>query len=264
VVVLSVGFDKTSEGEGSDRPFQLPEEQRELIAQVLAANKNVVMVINAGGNVEMTPFLDKTAALLHAWYPGQEGGTAIAEILTGKVNPSGKLPASFEKRWEDNPVHDSYYEKNSSRRVSYSEGVFLGYRYYDKATVKPLFPFGYGLSYTTFRYSGLKVIHQDKDRVQVSFTLTNTGKRDGAEVAEVYVGDGHAKVARPLKELKGFARAELKSGESKTVTVELNRRAFAYYDAAAKAWTIAPGKFQILVGSSSEKIELKGTTTIAE
>jgi beta-glucosidase len=263
-VVLSVGFDKTSEGEGSDRPFQLPEEQRELIEQVLAANKNVVMVINAGGNVEMTPFLSKAAALLHAWYPGQEGGTAIAEILTGKVNPSGKLPASFEKRWEDNPVHDSYYEKNNSRRVSYSEGVFLGYRYYDKATVKPLFPFGYGLSYTTFRYSGLKVSHQDKDRVQVSFTLTNTGKRDGAEVAQVYVGDGHSKVARPLKELKGFARAELKAGESKTVTVELNRRAFAYYDVAAKAWSVAPGKFQILVGSSSEKIELKGTTTIGD
>jgi beta-glucosidase len=120
------------------------------------------------------------------------------------------------------------------------------------------------LSYTTFLYSGLKVSHQDKDRVQVSFTLTNTGKRDGAEVAQVYVGDGHSKVARPLKELKGFARAELKAGESKTVTVELNRRAFAYYDVAAKAWSVAPGKFQILVGSSSEKIELKGTTTIGD
>lgn len=264
LVVLSVGFNKTNEGEGSDRTFELPEAQRELIGQVLAANKNVVVLLNAGGNLDMSQFLDKSAAVLHAWYPGQEGGTAVAEILLGKVNPSGKLPASFEKRWEDNPVYDSYYDKNKSLRVSYTEGIFVGYRYYDKATVKPLFPFGYGLSYTQFKYSDLKVKATGKDTVSVTFTLTNTGKRDGAEVAQVYVGDGHAKIARPVKELKGFARTELKSGESKAVTVDLDRRAFSYYDVNTKAWTVAPGKFEILVGSSSEKIELKGATTINE
>ncbi|HVJ05954.1 MAG TPA: glycoside hydrolase family 3 C-terminal domain-containing protein [Candidatus Saccharimonadales bacterium] len=264
LVVLSVGFTKTSEGEGSDRTFELPEAQRELIDAVMAANKNVVVLLNAGGNVDMSPFLEKSAAVLHAWYPGQEGGTAAAEILLGTVNPSGKLPASFEKRWEDNPVHASYYEKNNSRRVSYTEGVFLGYRYYDKATVKPQFPFGFGLSYTTFKYSDLRVKATGKDNVSVSFKVTNTGKRDGAEVAQVYVGDRHAKVVRPVKELKGFARTELKAGQGKTVTVELNRRAFSYYDVEAKAWAVAPGKFDILVGRSSEKIELKGATTFGE
>jgi beta-glucosidase len=264
LVVLSVGFNKTSEGEGADRTFALTEEQRTLIEQVLAVNTHVIVVLNAGGNVDMAPFANKASAVLHTWFPGQEGGTAVAEILLGKVNPSGKLPASFERRWEDNPVHNSYYDKDNSRRVSYTEGLFMGYRYYDKATVKPLFPFGYGLSYTTFKYSDLKVTPAGKDNVTVSFTLTNTGKRDGAEVAQVYVGDEHAKVARPVKELKGFARTELKVGESKTVTVELDRRAFSYYDVNAKAWTVAPGKFDILVGSSSEKIELRGATTIGE
>jgi beta-glucosidase len=263
-VVLSVGFDKTSEGEGADRPFELPADQRELIEQVLATNKNVVMVLNAGGNISMTSFLPKTAALLHAWFPGQEGGTAVAEILSGKVDPSGKLPASFEKRWEDNPVHDSYYDKNNSRHVSYSEGLFVGYRYYDKSTVKPLFPFGYGLSYTTFRYSDLKVTRMGRDAVTVSFAITNTGKRDGAEVAEVYVSDRHAKVARPLKELKGFSRVELKAGESKRVTVGLDRRAFAYYDVATKSWLVAPGSFHVLVGGSSAKIELNGNVELAK
>ena len=264
VVVLSVGFNRASESEGSDRSFGLPEEQQKLIAEVLAANKNVVVVLNAGGNVDMTPFLDSAAAVLHSWFPGQEGGTAVAEILLGKVNPSGRLPASFERRWEDNPVHDSYYDKDNSRRVSYTEGVFVGYRYYDKASVKPLFPFGYGLSYTTFKYSDLMVTPLSKDNVSVTFTLSNTGARDGAEVAQVYVGDGHANIARPIKELKGFARIQLGAGESKRVTVELDRRAFSYYDVHDKKWTATPGAFEILVGSSSEQIELKGTATIGE
>lgn len=264
LVVLCVGFNKTSEGEGSDRPFEVPVAQRELIEQVMAANRNVIVVLNAGGNVDMTPFLDKAGAVLHAWFPGQEGGTALAKILMGRVNPSGKLPASFERRWEDNPVYDHYYDKSNSGRVSYAEGLFMGYRYYDQATVKPLFPFGYGLSYTTFRYDHLKVISAGRDHVSVSFRLTNTGRRDGAEVAQVYVGDQHAKVARPLKELKGFARTDLKAGESKTVTVELDRRAFSYYDVKAKNWTLDPGTFDILVGSSSEQIELKGKATIGE
>ncbi|MDR3762898.1 MAG: glycoside hydrolase family 3 C-terminal domain-containing protein [Acidobacteriota bacterium] len=263
-VVLAVGFDKASEGEGSDRPFTLPEAQRELIAQVLQANKNVVIVLNAGGNVDMVLFREKAAAILHAWYPGQEGGTAVAELLTGKVNPSGKLPATFERRWEDNPVHDSYYDKNNSRRVQYSEGIFVGYRGYEKNGTRPEFPFGYGLSYTRFHYSGLKLTRLDKDRVEVSFTVTNTGARDGAEVTQVYVADRHAPVVRPRKELKGFARTELKAGESRTVTVTLTPRAFQYYDVNAKGWTMAPGKFDILVGGSSARIALKGVVELGK
>lgn len=261
-VVLAVGFDKTSEGEGADRPFALPEAQRELIEQVLKANSNVVVVLNAGGNVDMDPFLKKSAAILHAWYPGQEGGTAVAEILTGKVNPSGKLPATFERRWEDNPVHDSYYDKNNSRRVAYTEGVFVGYRGYEKNGTKPLFPFGYGLSYTKFHYSNLKLTRLDKARVEVSFTVANTGGRDGAEIAQVYVADGHAPVPRPHKELKGFARTELKAGERRTVTVVLEPRSFQYYDVNTKGWTMAPGQFEILVGGSSAQIALKGSVEL--
>ncbi len=264
LVILGLGFNKSNEGEGADRNFQLSEEQRDLVARVFALNKNVIVVLNAGGNVDMSPFAEKSSAVLHAWYPGQEGGTAIARVLLGNANPSGKLPVSFEMRWEDSPVHDSYYDKDNSHLVKYSEGLFLGYRYYDKSAVKPRFPFGYGLSYTTFKYGDLKLTPFGKDKLSVSFTITNTGKRDGAEVAQVYVSDGHAKVERPLKELKGFARVDLKSGEGRTVTVELNRRAFSYYDVSAGTWTLAPGKFQILVGSSSEKIELQGSTTINE
>jgi len=181
-------------------PIRSHRTERELIAQVLAAKKNVIVVLNAGGNLDMTPFLDKASAVLHAWFPGQAGGTAIAEILLGRVNPSGKLPASFERRWEDNPVYNSYYDTDNSWRVSYSEGPFLGYRYYDESAIKPQFPFGYGPSYTTFRYQDLKVTSMDKDRFSVSFALTNTGRRDGAGVAQVYVGDGHAKVQRPVKD----------------------------------------------------------------
>jgi beta-glucosidase len=257
-VVLCVGFDRTSEGEGSDRPFALPEAQLELIRRVLEANRNVIVVLNAGGNLDMSPFLENAAAVLHAWYPGEEGGTAVAEILTGAVNPSGKLPASFERRWEDSPVHDSYYDVNNSRHVRYSEGIFVGYRHYDRSPVKPLFPFGFGLSYTTFTYSGLKLVAEG-DHALVRFTLTNTGTRAGAEVAQVYVGERHPKVPRPVKELKGFARVALQPGESREVTVELDRRAFSYYDESSADWKLQPGRFDISVGGSSQAIALHGT-----
>jgi beta-glucosidase len=264
LVILSVGFNRTTEGEGADRSFELPPAQQELITQVMAANPNVIVVLNAGGNLDMSPFLAQAQAVLHAWYTGEESGTAVAEILLGQVNPSGKLPASFERRWEDNPVHDSYYDRDHSQRVAYTEGVFLGYRYYDKAAVKPLFPFGFGLSYTTFRYSDLKVSTLDKDSVRVSFVVTNTGERAGAEVAELYVSDTHPTLPRPVKELKGFARAELRPGEKRKLDIILDRRAFSYYDVASKAWKLTPGSFDILVGGSSEKIELKGSATLAE
>ncbi len=157
VVILCMGFDPSSESEGGDRTFRLPGGQDNFIQQVAEANKNVVVVLTAGGNVDMTRWIDKVPALLHAWYPGQEGGTALAQILFGDYSPSGKLPVSFERRWEDNPTFNSYYPQSGEKRVTYSEGVFLGYRYYDHSTVKPRFPFGFGLSYTTFEYSDLKI-----------------------------------------------------------------------------------------------------------
>ena len=209
----------------------------------------------------MTKWIDSVPALLHAWYPGQEGGTALAQILFGEYSPSGKLPASFERRWEDNPTYKSYYPPQGEMAVKYSEGVFLGYRGYDKSGVKPLFPFGFGLSYTTFVYKNVAVSPARgnlSQPVKVSFDVTNVGKRAGAEVAELYVGDAHAKVPRPVKDLKGFVRVDLRPGEPRRVTLTLDHRAFSYYDVDRKDWAADPGKFEILVGGSSDKIELQG------
>ena len=153
--IVCIGFNSDTEGEGFDRTFALPGRQDSLINAVARVNKNVIVVLNAGGNVDMNSWLIHCKALLHAWYPGQEGGTAIAEIIFGVTNPSGKLPASFEKKWADNPVYNNYYDQNGDKHVSYAEGLLLGYRYYDTKNVDPLFPFGFGLSYTQFQYSNL-------------------------------------------------------------------------------------------------------------
>jgi beta-glucosidase len=264
-VILCVGFDAETEGEGRDRTFQLPGGQNALVKAVLAANKNTTVVIAAGGNVDMTEWIDATPALLHTFYPGQEGGTALAAILFGDVSPSGKLPVSFEREWKDNATYNSYYD-NGTKHVKYTEGVFLGYRHFDKSDVKPLFPFGYGLSYTTFKYSNLNVTPSFKkgEPVTVSFDVTNTGAREGAEVGEVYVSDTHSHVPRPVKELKGFGKVDLKPGETKTITVKLNDRSFSYYDVTKHGWVAEPGDFGILVGSSSAKTELTGKTTLMQ
>jgi beta-glucosidase len=266
-VVLCVGFSAMTEGEGFDRPFELPQDQQVLIKSILAANKNVIVVINAGGNVDMSQWIDAPSAVLYAWYPGQEGGTALAETLFGKINPSGKLPISLERRWEDNATFNSYYDNNGSKHVAYSEGVFLGYRHFDKTGTKPLFPFGYGLSYTRFEYSGLTITPasvKQGTEVTVTYTVKNVGSLRGAEVSEVYVGDQHSRVPRPVKELKGFAKTTLQPGESKLVSVSLDARAFSYYDVSKHAWTIDPGKFDILVGASSQNINLRGSVTITQ
>jgi beta-glucosidase len=266
-VVLCVGFDVSTEGEGSDRSFALGGGQNDLIKAVLGANKNVVIVLTAGGNVDMSGWIESAQALLDAWYPGEEGGTALARILFGDVSPSGKLPASFERRWEDNATYNNYYDTNGGKHVAYAEGVFLGYRHFDKAGIKPLFPFGYGLSYTTFKFTNLKVtprIFQGDEPVKVSFEVTNTGQREGAEVAEVYVSDTHAKIARPIKELKGFAKVDLKPGETRSIEITLNRRAFSYFDAGKMQWTADAGDFGILVGNSSAHIELEEKVALSE
>jgi beta-glucosidase len=206
-------------------------------------------------------------ALLQAWYPGQEGGTALAQVLFGAYSPSGKLPASFERRWEDNPTFKSYYPQKGDKHVEYTEGIFVGYRGFDRSTVKPLFPFGYGLSYTNFEYSDLKISPEPAGTtglVKVSFKIKNAGPREGAEVAELYVGDSHANVPRPVKELKGFAKVNLQPGEMKQVTLSLDRRAFSYFNVEKREWRAEPGDFAILIGSSSVDIKLRGSFTLAQ
>jgi beta-glucosidase len=264
-VVVAVGFDAETESEGSDRTFRLPPGQDSLIQAMAAANKRTIVVVTSGGSVDMNAWLDRVPALIEAWYPGQEGGRALAEILFGDVNPSGRLPVTFERRWEDNPVHDNYYSAPGTTQVIYKEGLFVGYRGYEHNGTKPLFPFGYGLSYTSFKFSNLAISPQSFRQggsVTVSFDVTNTGKREGAEVAEVYVRDKHAKVERPEKELKGFAKLDLKPGETKKASVTLGPRAFSYYDVEKKQWTADPGDFGILVGSSSATIELSGKVAL--
>jgi len=258
-VVLAVGFDPSTEGESGDRTFRLPPGQDELINQIAAANKNTIVVLTSGGGVDMTSWIDHVPALFEAWYPGQEGGTALAQLLFGQFNPSGRLPISIERRWEDNAAHDSYYPKDGEKRVEYTEGIFVGYRHFDKSGVKPLFPFGYGLSYTTFAYKNLVISPAaGSGNAAVAFDVTNTGTRAGADVAQVYVGDRHASVPRPVKELKGFARVELNPGETRHVEVTLNPRAFSYYDVKSHKWTLAPGDFDIYVARSAAEIELTG------
>jgi beta-glucosidase len=262
-VVVAVGFDQSSEGESADRMFALPPGQDELIKQIAAVNKNTVVVVTSGGGVDMSAWVDGVPGLLQAWYPGQEGGTALAQLLFGDYSPSGKLPLTMERRWEDNPAHDTYYPKGGDKKVVYSEGVFIGYRGYEKSGVKPLFPFGYGLSYTTFAYKNLTVSPAGGDQqAVVHFDLTNTGSRAGAEVAEVYVGDRHSSVPRPLKELKGFAKVSLSPGETKQVTVNLDRRAFSYYNVKKHDWVVEPGDFDVYVGRSSAQIELTGKVAV--
>ena len=264
-VILCVGFNPHTESEGSDRTFKLPGGQDALIEQAAAINKNVIVVLNAGGNVDMTGWIEQVPALLHTWYPGQEGGTALAQILFGQYSPSGKLPATFERNWEDNPVYHSYYPQKNDRHVEYREGVFVGYRGYEQSGVKPMFPFGFGLSYTTFSFSDLQIagnINGD-NLVEVSFRVKNTGTREGAEIAQVYVSDSHASVPRPPKELKGFTKVNLRSGESKLVTIRLDRRAFSFYDVKKHDWNVEPGEFGILIGDSSEEVALQGNFIVA-
>ena len=263
IAVVCVGFNRNSESEGSDRTFALPRGQEELIKSIAKVNHNVIVVLSSGGNVATVNWLGDVKGLVHAWFSGQEGGTALAEILFGVTNPSGKLPASFEKRWEDNPTFNSYYDVNKTKHVAYKEGLMIGYRYYDTKNVEPLFPFGFGLSYTTFAYQNLKITPATSgvtgdQKVTVTFSVKNSGKMDGAEVAQVYVHELASKVERPLKELKGFEKVFLKAGETKTVSVQLDRRAFSYYDVDKKDWVANPGSFEIIIGSSSKDIRLKG------
>ncbi|MGB9070317.1 MAG: beta-glucosidase [Candidatus Acidiferrales bacterium] len=275
-VVVAVGFDPQSESEGADRTFRLPPGQDQLIERVAALNKRTVVLITSGGAVDAAAWIDRVPAVLENWYPGQEGGTAIAGILTGDVDPSGRLPISWDRRWEDNPAHDSYYPAEGTDRVEYKEGVFTGYRGYERSGPKPLFSFGFGLSYTTFGYKNLTLrpaatatgasVERARDpelRYEVAFDVTNTGHRDGADVAEVYVGETHPSVPRPERELKGFARVNLRAGETKRVKVLLDGRAFAFFDTAAHEWRVDPGEFAVSVGRSVDNVRLTSKITLS-
>ena len=258
-VVVCVGFNSTMESEGSDRSFSLDEWQKYLIEQASTYNKNTIVVVNSGGGIAFKPWIDQVQAVIMAWYPGQEGGTALAEILTGKLSPSGKLPISIEEKWEDNPVYNSYYDNRntSHKRVLYSEGVFVGYRGYGRNGKKPLFPFGYGLSYSSFAYTNLHAEVIGMNQVKVTFDLKNIGNCDASEIIQVYVRDVECSVPRPDKELKGYEKVFLKHGEKKRMSVILNSDAFAFYDVSQHRFVVEKGKYEIMVGSSSESLPLK-------
>lgn len=264
--IVVVGRSAKLETEDYDiKSLDLPAGQDDLIAAVAKANKNTIVVINAGGPVIMSQWIGQVPAVLDLWYGGQEGGNAIADVLFGDVNPSGKLPVSFVKQWKDSPAYGHYPGENLE--VDYAEGIYVGYRYFDKQKIEPLFPFGYGLSYTKFDYSDLKIspekVSSDKaapgQLLKVSLRVRNSGARAGAEVVELYLHDGHSSVDRPIKELKGFRRVALAPGETKLIDFTLDRSAMAYYSTAKKDWVTEPGQFGVLVGSSSRDIQLKGS-----
>lgn len=264
MAILFVGQNGEWDTEGRDRPhIDLVGRQNELIERVAAANPNTVVVVQSGGPVRM-PWLDRVAAVLQAWYPGQECGNAIADVLTGRVNPSGRLPQTFPLRLEDNPAYVNYPGENG--HVLYGEGLFVGYRYYDKKGIAPLFPFGYGLSYTTFAWDNLRLSSDTLapgETLTVGIDVTNTGERAGADVVQLYVGDPQAALARPEKELKGFVRVILEPGERRTVSLPLDMRALAYYDDAKAAWVAEAGVFEVLVGASSADIRARAQFTLA-
>ncbi|MEP7133767.1 MAG: glycoside hydrolase family 3 C-terminal domain-containing protein [Chloroflexota bacterium] len=258
VVVIVAGLNGEWETEGADRvDMKLPGAQDELIKKVAKANKNTIVVLNVGSAVEM-PWLDKVPAVLQLWYDSQEQGNALADILFGDVNPSGKLPTTFPVRLEDNPAYINYPGENG--KVRYGEGIFVGYRYYEKKNIAPLFPFGHGLSYTKFKYSNLKLSAASitpNDTLKVKVDVTNTGKVAGKEIVQLYVRDVKSTFARPEKELKAFDKIELKPKQAKTVTFTLDREAFWYFDTVRNAWSTESGEFEILVGGSSRDVSEK-------
>jgi len=264
-VIVAVGYNAEIETEGADREFGLPPGQEELIEKVAAVNPNTIVAITSGGSVDASRWIDKVAGVIENWYPGQEGGTALAEVLFGDVNPSGRLPISWEKSLSDNPSYPYYYPTPGTLKVPYKDDVFVGYRGYEHNGVKPLFPFGFGLSYTSFKYSGLKIeAGKGAGAYEVSFDVTNTGKRAGADVAQVYVSEEKPQVPRPPQELKGFARVVLEPGQTRHVTVPLDARSFAWYDEKAAAWHADAGAFTVKVSRSSADPQLEGKIALPE
>ena len=282
VVVLALGFDRPTEGEGHDRTFTLPWGQDALVEAIATANPHTIVTLTGGGGMDVRRWLDKVPALLHTYYPGQEGGTAVAQVLFGEHNPEGQLPVSFDRSWEDNRSARWYYGVPGGNTVlhtigedgkpldytiehlKYGDKLMVGYRYWTTTGKHPLFPFGFGLSYTTFSFSNLQApaTIDSGSTATVTFDVTNTGSVAGADVAQVYVSDPSAKTDRPERELKGFEKVLLQPGETRHVTVSLDARAFSYWSESAKKWTIDPGKFVVRVGDSSEDTPLAAEVTL--
>ncbi len=252
------------EGEGSDRPsMDLPDKQAELIRAVAAVNPKTIVIVNNGTPVSMSDWVEKTPAVIEAFLPGQEGGAALAAILFGDVNPSGKLPDTLAAKRSDYPDYDGFPGNN--QKIDYKEGIYVGYRHFDKKDISPLFPFGHGLSYTTFGYGNLKLsppVLQSDGAITVTADVTNTGKRAGEEVVQLYMHDTQPKIDRPVRELKGFSKIALKPGETKSVTLKLTPRDLSYFDVPGKQWKADAGSCEIQLGSSSRDIRLKAPLTL--
>ncbi|MCR6637196.1 glycoside hydrolase family 3 protein [Devosia sp.] len=264
VAVVFIGRNGEWDTEGSDLPgIELPGRQNELVAAVAQANPNTVVVLQTGGPIEM-PWINSVRAVLQAWYPGQEAGNAIADVLTGAAEPGGRLPQTFPVRWSDNPAHSQDREvyPGLEGKVRYEEGIFVGYRHYDRLGMTPLYPFGFGLGYTTFSVSDLTVddsAFEADGNVTATVTLTNTGARAGSTVVQLYVSDTESSSPRPAKELKAFAKVALAPGESRQVTLTLDARSFAFFRTEAKHWLVESGDFTLRVGQSSSDLPLTAT-----
>jgi beta-glucosidase len=274
-VLLEIG---TLDGEGQDRPFDLPAEDDERITRITSLNPKTVVVVNSGSGINMSRWNNQAGAIVYAWYPGQIGQVALAEILAGKTNPSGKLPISIEKDFKDSPAYGYEPEnkkvtwkgfKNTQKNgdkslvydVNYKEGIFVGYRWYEHKKIQPLYPFGFGLSYTNFAYSNLKLNSSDfkkSNTITVSFDVKNVGTKDGFETPQLYITDKASSIERPLKELKGFKKVFIKKGETQKVQITLHKQDFQFWHPQKKTWVMEPGEFEVLVGKSSADIALRG------
>jgi len=263
-VVLAVGFNASSESEGGDRSFELPVGQDQLIDQIAALGKKTIVMITSGGSVDVAPWRGKVQGVFETWYAGEQGGKAAAELLFGEANPSGHLPITWEKKLTDNPSYAHYYPDAGTNKVVYREGIFMGYRGYEHTHTEPLYPFGFGLSYTTFALSHLQAVPSGKGRFTVSFDVANTGDRAGATVAQLYVGEAAPSVPRPAKELKQFERVFLQPGETKHIAVQLDARSFSFYDVAAKSWHADAGSYELSLGLSSAEVQQKVPVTLPE
>jgi len=271
IILCNVGTDDV---EGRDRPFALPDSQENKVLECVNNNPNTIVIVTSGSGVRMTNWNDKAKAIIYAWYVGQNGNKALAEILSGKTNPSGKLPITIEKEFKDSPGYgylpegESLYTRWNFMKekehpvfdIHYTEGIFSGYRWYEKKNIEPLYPFGFGLSYTTFEYSDLTVskeLFAENDILNISFKVKNVGKMNGAETAQLYIQDIESSVPRPVKELKGFKKVELESGQSTTVILELSKKDFSFWNPETKDWFAEKGAFVLQVGSSSRDIKLQ-------
>lgn len=258
LTIIFAGTNANYESEGFDRKnLILPNNQDEFIQKVADASKNTIVVLTTGSPVEMDKWINKVDGLIEAWFAGEQAGNAIAEVLFGETNPSGKLPITFPKRWEDCSAFNTYKKEDGT--TGYEDGIYVGYRHFEKNKIEPLFPFGYGLSYTTFEYSELKLSSKEitaDDKLTLTLKVKNTGKVEGSEVVQLYIKDVKSTVDRPLKELKGFKKVNLSPGEEKVVELTIDKKALSFFDPNTKEWIAESGEFEVLIGSSSQEIKL--------